>query len=242
MRVSLLALIWFAGSGIASATEKEVLFELTDGEVVAGEILQEGEDSYLVRTSSGDVVRISFDRVESVTEISVLEEGVSSDSKPNSAEATGRGNSSKPDRARAVSGDTGQSFGFVIGVEGDGSAHAAIEWVVEGKAWQSSRGISKITHGLSFGGHEENDSTHFGIVTSTFFLGDSRTGASFNAASGFVYDGWGWGTFGELAIGGKVTFNRSENRWRGVSLAGEIGITTINYVGGTASLKLAFGY
>jgi len=51
----------------ASADEVRKAFELADGSVVVGVVLDEGESGYLVRTVEGETIRVPYDQVETVT-------------------------------------------------------------------------------------------------------------------------------------------------------------------------------
>jgi len=53
----------------AFASEVRKVFEMKDGSVVVGVVMDEGQTGYLVRTVEGETVRVAYDQVQAVTRL-----------------------------------------------------------------------------------------------------------------------------------------------------------------------------
>jgi hypothetical protein len=118
----LFAVVFAAGS--ARADEVRKVFELTDGSVVVGVVLDELDTGYLVRTVEGETVRVAYDQITSVTIIG----GSASASAPSAAteEENERSDSAgvRFHLSEGAAVGAGVLFGTGMGTVGAGSAIA----------------------------------------------------------------------------------------------------------------------
>ena len=246
-----LACVLFALSTAAFAVESEKLFELNDGRLVVGEILQEGEDSYLVKTETGSVVRIPFSDIQNVSAIEGLgsvpeEENHAREEEESRTQevAPKRAKQVKRERTRAVNTNEKKrrAQSLALGALGDSwGAGMRLEYMIDTGHLRNGRDVSKWSSGLFVGVHSEYG-FELASRSAVFVLGDSRRGLALNSSLGFVYDGLDFFTLAEVTLGGKMTFNKKGRRWRGLMVAGEFGVGARDELVATGTLQVGYGF
>jgi hypothetical protein len=114
----LCALVFVLGS--ARADEVRKVFELTDGSVVVGVVLDELDTGYLVRTVEGETVRVGYDQVQRVTTLGDEAEEIPDEEEERSSSAGTRYHLSE-----GLSVAAGVTFGTGFTTLGVGAAFAA---------------------------------------------------------------------------------------------------------------------
>lgn len=121
-----LLLLLVSVHGTAHADEIRKVFELTDGSVVVGVVVDELETGYLVRTVEGETVRVAYEQVQSVTIIggqgSTRAESQADEDEEEDERSSSAGARFHLSEGAAVGG--GVLFGTGLGTVGAGSAIA----------------------------------------------------------------------------------------------------------------------
>jgi len=126
-------------------------YELKDGSVVVGEVIDEGDTAYLVRTTDGETVRIAYDQIERVTTLGgATSDSVAATTLPPVPPAAPTVTVEDHARARGVASRATSVVGVAAFSIGVGCSIAAGVWSITGPTYDDySPGITLNAAGIA---------------------------------------------------------------------------------------------